>query len=63
VALIDFGAARAYPRAFIDAWLRLLRAAESDDVCACVDASRELGYFTGAEDEARLSLPRPVRAR
>jgi aarF domain-containing kinase len=57
VQLVDFGAARAYPRAFIDAWLRLLQAAVSasgeEDVQACVAASRELGYLTaeGREDE------------
>ncbi|KAJ7601750.1 hypothetical protein B0H17DRAFT_1223005 [Mycena rosella] len=53
-ALVDFGAARAYSKAFIDDWLRLLQASVRDDRAACVEWSRKLGYLTGAENQVML---------
>ncbi|KAJ7688624.1 hypothetical protein B0H17DRAFT_1202891 [Mycena rosella] len=45
VELVDFGAARAYSKAFIDDWLRLLQAAARDARAA---------YLTGAENQVML---------
>jgi aarF domain-containing kinase len=51
VELVDFGATRTYSKTFIDDWLRLLRAAASDNSDACRDASLRLGYLTGQEND------------
>ncbi|KAF8169115.1 ABC1 family-domain-containing protein [Mycena galopus ATCC 62051] len=54
VALVDFGATRAYETAFMDDWLRLLQAAAHEDRAACVEWSLKLGYLTGEEDQLML---------
>ena len=51
IELIDFGATREYSKAFIDNWLRLLRAAVSGDREACIEHSLSIGYLTGHENE------------
>ena len=58
IELVDFGATREYSREFIDSWLRLLRAAASDDRDACVEWSLKLGYLTGQENEVTFSIIR-----
>lgn len=52
--LLDFGAARAYPRAFVQQYVQLLAAAARSDVGAVHAASRALGYLTGHESAAML---------
>ncbi|KAI0310775.1 ABC1-domain-containing protein [Amylostereum chailletii] len=52
--LVDFGATRTYPVAFMDDWLRLLRAAAEGDVDGSREASLRLGYLTGEENEVML---------
>ncbi|KAH9942839.1 ABC1-domain-containing protein [Amylocystis lapponica] len=54
IALVDFGATRAYSKTFIDSWLRVLQAALSGDREACIAESLALGYLTGAENEVML---------
>ncbi|KAJ7621624.1 ABC1-domain-containing protein [Mycena polygramma] len=54
VELVDFGATRAYEKAFMDGWLRLLQAAAAEDRAACVQWSLELGYLTGEESQVML---------
>ncbi|KZT58150.1 ABC1-domain-containing protein [Calocera cornea HHB12733] len=55
IELIDYGATREYSRTFIDQWLRLLRAAIDRDEQACLQASQEVGYLTGDENEEMVS--------
>ncbi|KAF7373236.1 Atypical kinase COQ8, mitochondrial [Mycena sanguinolenta] len=54
VELVDFGATRAYEKAFIDDWLRLLQAAALEDRPACIEWSLKLGYLTGQESQLML---------
>ncbi|KAL0061105.1 hypothetical protein AAF712_012099 [Marasmius tenuissimus] len=56
IELVDFGATRTYSKAFIDGWLRLLKAAAEDpeDREACIQESLGLGYLTGQENELML---------
>lgn len=55
VELLDFGASRAYPDAFIDLYVRLLEAASRKDRDACKTLSVQLGYLTGYESKAMLN--------
>ena len=59
VELVDFGATRSYSAAFIDNWLRLLRAAAQQDREECLRWSLELGYLTGEEDDVSFSILSP----
>ncbi|KAJ7430138.1 ABC1-domain-containing protein [Mycena galericulata] len=52
--LVDFGSTRAYEKAFIDDWLRLLQAAALDDRDKCIEWSLKLGYLTGGENQVML---------
>ena len=54
VELVDFGATRSYSAAFIDNWLRLLRAAAQQDREECLRWSLELGYLTGEEGDVSI---------
>ncbi|KAI9812220.1 MAG: hypothetical protein M1826_002929 [Phylliscum demangeonii] len=54
IELLDFGASRAYPAAFIDAYVSLLEAAALGDRPECERLSRQLGYLTGLESGAML---------
>lgn len=54
INLIDFGAARDYPKRFVDDYLRMVVACangERDDV---IEMSKRLGFLTGEESEAML---------
>lgn len=51
IELIDFGAARAYDKPFIDDWLCMLRAAIGGRRDECVAWSEKVGYLTGRESE------------
>lgn len=51
IELVDFGATREYSKEFMDNWLRLLKAAASEDRDACIEWSLKLGYLTGEENE------------
>ncbi|RDW83910.1 protein kinase COQ8 [Aspergillus mulundensis] len=52
--LLDFGASRAYPDAFIDKYIQTLRAASRGDRETCHTLSIELGYLTGHESRAMI---------
>lgn len=52
--LLDFGASREYPEAFIDRYARLLAAASISDKKTLETLSIELGYLTGQESKAML---------
>lgn len=50
--LLDFGASREYPEAFISTYVRTLVAASRNDRALCQDLSLKLGYLTGMESQA-----------
>ncbi|PGH03261.1 Atypical/ABC1/ABC1-A protein kinase [Polytolypa hystricis UAMH7299] len=52
--LLDFGASRAFPAAFISTYLRVLLAASHNDRATCRSLSIRLGYLTGYESPAML---------
>ncbi|KAI0011161.1 ABC1-domain-containing protein [Xylariaceae sp. FL0662B] len=52
--LLDFGASRAYPAAFVRHYVGLLAAASRADRGAVKDLSERLGYLTGHESRAML---------
>ncbi|KAI1201143.1 ABC1 family-domain-containing protein [Nemania serpens] len=52
--LLDFGASREFPRAFVARYVALLAAAARRDRDAVLDYSRRLGYLTGHESRAML---------
>ena len=56
IELIDFGAARAYDKPFIDDWLCMLRAAIGGRRDECVAWSEKVGYLTGQESEVSTRL-------
>lgn len=47
VHMIDFGAARAYKKSFVDGYMKLVWAAANKDRQTILDVSRELGFLTG----------------
>jgi aarF domain-containing kinase len=49
VHLIDFGASRRYKKAFVDEYLRMVRACGAGDDAAIIDASIKIGFLTGDE--------------
>ncbi|EFR03462.1 atypical/ABC1/ABC1-A protein kinase [Nannizzia gypsea CBS 118893] len=53
--LLDFGASRAYPAAFISLYVSLLAAASRNEREKCRELSQELGYLTGFESEAMVN--------
>lgn len=54
IGLLDFGAARAYPKAFVDNYLRLVWAAANRDRETIHEVSLALGFLTGLESKAML---------
>ncbi|KAK6408800.1 hypothetical protein LTR95_018386, partial [Oleoguttula sp. CCFEE 5521] len=52
--LLDFGASRDFPSAFIKPYVSLLVAASRNDRATCLSRSIELGYLTGEESKAML---------
>jgi len=58
IELIDFGASQEYSQEFIDLYGKLLSSAVKEDRESSIRYSRELGYFTGEENEvSSFSLP------
>ena len=55
VGLLDFGAAREYPRAFVDDYLRLVWAAANGDAPGLRAISMRLGFLTGLETPAMVA--------
>lgn len=54
INLIDFGAARDYPKIFVDDYLRMVVACANSDREAVIEMSRRLGFLTGMESEIML---------
>ncbi|GMH23696.1 hypothetical protein Nepgr_025539 [Nepenthes gracilis] len=51
INLIDFGAARDYPKSFVDDYLRMVLACANRDRDAVIEMSRRLGFLTGMESD------------
>lgn len=54
INLIDFGAARDYPKRFVDDYLRMVLACANGDRAAVIEMSQRLGFLTGLESEIML---------
>lgn len=54
INLIDFGAARAYPKSFVDDYLRMVVACANSDRESVIEMSQSLGFLTGLENEIML---------
>ncbi|KAI9181088.1 hypothetical protein LWI28_011329 [Acer negundo] len=54
INLIDFGAARDYPKIFVDNYLRMVFACANGDRDQVIEMSRRLGFLTGMENEIML---------
>ncbi|KAK8711448.1 hypothetical protein V6N13_146730 [Hibiscus sabdariffa] len=54
INLIDFGAARDYPKRFVDDYLRMVMACANNDREAVIEMSRRLGFLTGMESDVML---------
>lgn len=54
LVLLDFGASREYPEAFVRQYVQLLAAASRSDRTAIKDLSERLGYLTGHESRTML---------
>ncbi|GAA5889418.1 hypothetical protein JCM16303_005556 [Sporobolomyces ruberrimus] len=55
IELIDFGASQEYSKEFIDKYALLLSSAVHEDREKSIQYSRDLGYFTGEENEEMIS--------
>ncbi|KAF8042968.1 hypothetical protein BT93_A1335 [Corymbia citriodora subsp. variegata] len=54
INLIDFGAARDYPKSFVDDYLRMVVACANQDSDAVIEMSQRLGFLTGDESAVML---------
>ncbi|KAK1384976.1 Chaperone activity of bc1 complex-like mitochondrial-like [Heracleum sosnowskyi] len=54
INLIDFGAARDYPKRFVDDYLRMVVACANNDREAAIEMSKRLGFLTGMESDIML---------
>ncbi|XP_057508729.1 protein ABC transporter 1, mitochondrial isoform X1 [Actinidia eriantha] len=54
INLIDFGAARDFPKNFVDDYLRMVLACANSDREAVIEMSRRLGFLTGMESDIML---------
>jgi aarF domain-containing kinase len=54
INLIDFGAARDYPKKFVDDYLRMVMACAEKDSEGVIEMSRRLGFLTGDESDVML---------
>ncbi|OIT33154.1 protein abc transporter 1, mitochondrial [Nicotiana attenuata] len=54
INLIDFGAARDYPKPFVDDYLRMVFACANNDREAIIKLSQRLGFLTGEESEIMM---------
>ncbi|KFK30750.1 hypothetical protein AALP_AA6G022000 [Arabis alpina] len=60
INLIDFGAARDYPKKFVDDYLQMVMACADKDSKGVIEMSRRLGFLTG--DESNVMLDAHVQA-
>ncbi|WCJ22580.1 Atypical kinase COQ8B mitochondrial [Euphorbia peplus] len=52
--LIDFGAARDFPKRFVDDYIRMVLACSNGERDTVIEMSRRLGFLTGMESEVML---------
>lgn len=52
IILLDFGAARAYSKSFVDDYIQIIRAAADRDADKVYEFSKRLGFLTGYETKA-----------
>ena len=57
LSLIDFGAAKAYPKRFVDEYMRMVHACAHRDRHGVIEASLKLGFLTGEETQVSGSNP------
>lgn len=55
VNLIDFGAARHFPKSFVEGYIKLVWAAANKDIDTIASVSKDLGFLTGDETQEMLS--------
>eukprot|EP00246_Nothoceros_aenigmaticus_P014049 TRINITY_DN5169_c0_g2_i2.p1 TRINITY_DN5169_c0_g2~~TRINITY_DN5169_c0_g2_i2.p1 ORF type:complete len:177 (-),score=17.73 TRINITY_DN5169_c0_g2_i2:40-570(-) len=60
INLIDFGAARDYPKNFVENYLQMVRACADQDRAKVTEMSVKLGFLTG--EESRIMLDAHVEA-
>lgn len=53
-SLIDFGAAREYPKSFVDGYLRIVWCNANRDEKTLMELSHKMGFLTGQENEIML---------
>jgi aarF domain-containing kinase len=56
LGLIDFGASRQYSKEFMDSWFALISAAIRGDREVMKEESKNIGYFTGEEEEVSYGI-------
>ncbi|XP_015891827.3 protein ABC transporter 1, mitochondrial [Ziziphus jujuba] len=54
INLIDFGAARDFPKSFVDNYLRMVLACANGDRDVVIEMSKRLGFLSGIESEIML---------
>ncbi|KEH43168.1 putative cadmium-transporting ATPase [Medicago truncatula] len=54
INLIDFGAARDFPKSFVDDYLRMVLACANGDNDGVIEMSKRLGFLTGMESDVML---------
>ncbi|XP_047334040.1 protein ABC transporter 1, mitochondrial [Impatiens glandulifera] len=54
INLIDFGAARDYPKGFVDDYLSMVVACANSERAEVIEMSKRLGFLTGMESEVML---------
>eukprot|EP01041_Mallomonas_annulata_P001897 gene1897-3674_t len=55
INLIDFGAARTYPKTFVDGYMKLVWSAANSDKQSIIDVSKVLGFLTGDESPEMMA--------
>ena len=52
--LLDFGAARYYPKTFVDQYIEIVKGAAAGDRISVLDISRSMGFLTGYESKVNF---------
>ena len=52
--LIDFGAAKAYPKKFVDEYIKMVHACAHEDKETVIESSKRLGFLTGDETQVMM---------
>ena len=57
MALLDFGACRAYDKSFVDNYIKVIHGAAIKDRQQIEEYSKDLGFLTGYEAKVRTKNP------